>query len=251
MKTRNSTDIQNIITIDGPAGSGKSTLAKIIAREMGLNYIDTGAMYRAVTLVALENHIDPEDEKAILEKMKNYTIRLDSNVSDPDKYTNIYLNDRDITMDIRSKEVGEAVSIVSKHSGIRKFLVRLQQELSRKQASVMEGRDTGSVVCPNAVCKIYLTANIDERVKRREKQLKLNKQSSSTKQVKKEIESRDTIDSGREDSPLVVPENAHVVDSTGMSKEQVFGKIKEIYQNELKKINKLFTGVLKNENKFF
>jgi cytidylate kinase len=195
-------------------------------------------MYRAVTLVALENNINPENEEAILKKIKNYVIRLDSNADDPEKYTSIYLNDRDITMDIRSKEVGEAVSIVSRHSGIRKFLVTLQKELSDKRASVMEGRDTGSVVCPDAICKIYLTADIDERVKRREKQLKLNEQTCDIKQIKKEIANRDRIDSSRDDSPLVVPDNAHVVDTTGMSKKQVFEKIKKIYRDEVEKINK-------------
>ncbi len=238
MKNSNSKNTQNIITIDGPAGSGKSTIAKLIAKDIGLSYIDTGAMYRAITLIALENNIDLEDEEAILEKAKNYTIRLDSNASDPDKYTNIYLNDRDITMDIRSREVGEAVSIVSKLSGIRKFLVSLQRDLSDKQASVIEGRDTGSVVCPDAICKIYLTADIDERVKRREKQLNSNRQKSDRVQIKKEIENRDKIDSTRKDSPLVIPDNAHVIDTTGMSIKQVSDEIKNIYHKEIKNKNK-------------
>ncbi|MDD3520069.1 MAG: (d)CMP kinase [Actinomycetota bacterium] len=224
---------KNIITIDGPAGSGKSTIAKLIAKDIGLNYIDTGAMYRAITLIALENNIDLEDEQSILKKMEDYTIRLDYNASDPDKYTNIYLNDRDVTMDIRSKEVGEAVSIVSKLSGVRKFLVSLQRKLSSEKACVLEGRDTGSVVCPDALCKIYLTANIDERVERRKKQLNDYKQNPDIRQIKEEIESRDKIDSTRKDSPLIVPENAHIVDTTGMSVEQVFNKIKDIYYKEL------------------
>jgi cytidylate kinase len=224
---------KNIITIDGPAGSGKSTIAKLIAKDIGLNYIDTGAMYRAITLIALENNIDLEDEQSILKKVEDYTIRLDYNASDPDKYTNIYLNDRDVTMDIRSKEVGEAVSIVSKLSGVRKFLVSLQRKLSSEKACVLEGRDTGSVVCPDALCKIYLTANIDERVERRKKQLNDYKQNPDIRQIKEEIESRDKIDSTRKDSPLIVPENAHIVDTTGMSVEQVFNKIKDIYYKEL------------------
>ena len=233
MKNNNSKDTRNIITIDGPAGSGKSTIAKLIAKDIGLNYIDTGAMYRAITLIALENNIDIEDEEAILDKAKNYVIRLDSNASDPDKYTNIYLNERDITMDIRSKEVGEAVSIVSKLSKVRKFLVSLQRELSAKKASVIEGRDTGSVVCPDAICKIYLTADINERVRRREKQLNDNNQEPDKKQIKKEIESRDKIDSTRKDSPLIIPENAHVIDTTELSIKQVSDKIKKIYYKKL------------------
>ncbi|HHT79037.1 MAG TPA: (d)CMP kinase [Actinobacteria bacterium] len=240
MKDSNSKNIHNIITIDGPASSGKSTIAKKIAKDIGLSYIDTGAMYRAITLIALEGNIDLEDEKAILDKAKDYTIRLDSNASDPEKYTNIYLDDRDITMDIRSREVGEAVSIVSRLSGVRKFLVSLQRDLSEKQASVIEGRDTGSVVCPDAVCKIYLTADIDERVRRREKQLNVNRQGADKNQIKKEIESRDRIDSTRKDSPLVIPDNSRVIDTTGMSIEQVCDEIKNVYYGKIiEKRNKI------------
>jgi cytidylate kinase len=240
LKDSNSKNIHNIITIDGPAGSGKSTIAKKIAKDIGLSYIDTGAMYRAITLIALEGNIDLEDEKAILDKAKDYTIRLDSNASDPEKYTNIYLDDRDITMDIRSREVGEAVSIVSRLSGVRKFLVSLQRDLSEKQASVIEGRDTGSVVCPDAVCKIYLTADIDERVRRREKQLNVNRQGADKNQIKKEIESRDRIDSTRKDSPLVIPDNSRVIDTTGMSIEQVCDEIKNVYYGKIiEKRNKI------------
>jgi len=224
---------KNIITIDGPAGSGKSTLAKMLAKELRLNYIDTGAMYRAITLIALENNIDLEDEEKILKEAKKFSIKLDSNVSDPDAYTKIYLNDRDVTMDIRSKDVGEAVSIVSKLSGVRKYLVKLQKELSETKASVLEGRDTGSVVCPDAICKIYLTADIEERVKRREKQLNKNNQKPDVNQIKNEIESRDRIDSTRTDSPLIIPENSYIIDTTGMNIKQVFDKIKEIYSMSL------------------
>ncbi|MDD3818708.1 MAG: (d)CMP kinase, partial [Actinomycetota bacterium] len=150
---------QNIITIDGPAGSGKSTIAKILARELGLKYIDTGAMYRALTLIAIQNNIDPNDEESILKIARKTRIELDNNSVDENKYTGIKLNRIDVTDEIRSSKVGAAVSIVSKLPGIRKYLVSLQRELIKNGNAVLEGRDTGSVVCPDAILKVFLTAS--------------------------------------------------------------------------------------------
>src|SRR4030066_1506432 len=138
---------EKIITIDGPAGSGKSTIAKLLARDLGFNYIDTGAMYRTITLLALENNIDPEDETKILELAQRSSLELENSPADENQYTIVRLNGKDVTNEIRSKEVGAAVSIVSRLSGIRKYLVKLQRELSKHGNAVLEGRDTGSVVC--------------------------------------------------------------------------------------------------------
>ncbi|MCL6088128.1 MAG: (d)CMP kinase [Actinobacteria bacterium] len=226
----------NIITIDGPAGSGKSTIAKMLAKELKLNYIDTGAMYRAITLLAIENKIDLNDEKSILGIAKKSDLKFDNTVEDIDKYTKVLLNGKDITLEIRSKKVGEAVSIVSKLSAVRKYLVNLQREMALKSPSVLEGRDTGSVVCPGAICKIYLTASIDERVERRKKQLCRNNQSSLEDQIKCEIETRDKIDSSRNDSPLIVPDGAEVIDTTCMNIGEVFNFIKDIYIKKLKSV---------------
>lgn len=223
---------KNIITIDGPAGSGKSTLAKMIAKEMGFVYIDTGAMYRALTLIALENNIDLGDAKAILDVAQKSDLEFDRSVQDINHYTKVRLNGRDITLDIRSKKVGEAVSIVSKLSEVRKYLVKLQRDMALKNPCVLEGRDTGSVVCPSAVCKIYLTASIDERVNRREKQLFENSQPSSREQIKNEIENRDDIDSSREDSPLIIPDGAAVIDTSNKTINDVFSLIKKNYNKK-------------------
>ena len=223
---------ENIITIDGPAGSGKSTIAKMIAKEMGLVYIDTGAMYRALTLIALENNIDLSDAKAILAAAQKADLEFDRSVQDINQYTKVLLNGKDITLDIRSKKVGEAVSIVSKLSEVRKYLVKLQRDLALKNPCVLEGRDTGSVVCPSAICKIYLTASIDERVKRREKQLFENSQPSSREQIKSEIENRDDIDSSREDSPLIIPDGAAVIDTSSKTINDVFNLIKKNYSKK-------------------
>jgi cytidylate kinase len=227
----------NIITIDGPAGSGKSTIAKMLAKEMDLVYIDTGAMYRALTFIALENNIDLSDGKAILEAADKTILEFDKSVGDINQYTKVLLNGKDITLDIRSKKVGEAVSIVSKLSEVRKYLVRLQRGMALKNPCVLEGRDTGSVVCPSAICKIYLTASIDERVKRRGKQLFENSQHSSKKEIKSEIESRDKIDSSRENSPLIIPDGAVIIDTSNMPIKEVFNSIKNNYSNKLNRLN--------------
>lgn len=225
----------NIITIDGPAGSGKSTVSKILARELGLKYIDTGAMYRAVTLLAIESNIDYEDEKTILEKAKRVKLEIDENSKDESRYTTVKIDGRDVTDAIRSKEVGAAVSIVSKLSGIRRYLVKLQRKMASDGKAILEGRDTGSVVCPNAIVKIFLTASVEERVIRRDRQLKSKGQHLDSKLIREEIISRDKIDSSRKDSPLVIPDGGIVVDTTGMTIREVVDKIKNIYLEKIKK----------------
>ncbi|TET50789.1 MAG: (d)CMP kinase [Actinomycetota bacterium] len=220
---------ENIITIDGPAGSGKSTIAKILAKELNFRYIDTGAMYRTMTLIALRNKVDLEDEDTILEIAKKAKLEIDSKVPDENEYTSVKLNGEDITKEIRSSEVGAAVSIVSKLSGIRKYLVSLQRALASNGNSILEGRDTGSIVCPDAILKIFLTASISERIKRRRLQLEGKNQAMEASSIEKEIRNRDMIDSTREDSPLIIPENGIEIDTSGLSIEEVVNKIKELY----------------------
>lgn len=226
--------LDNIITIDGPAGSGKSTVAKILARELNLKYIDTGAMYRAITLLALQNNIDCKDEESILKLARNINLELDSNSVDESKYTTVKIDGKDITEEIRSREVGSAVSIVSKLSGVRKYLVSLQRKFIQGGNAILEGRDTGSVVCPDAALKIYLTASLDERIKRRDLQIRGKGQFLEINIIKKEIISRDRIDSSREDSPLIIPENGIIIDTSKLSVKGVVEKIKKLY---FKKVN--------------
>lgn len=221
--------LNNIITIDGPAGSGKSTVAKILARELNLKYIDTGAMYRAITLLALQNNIDCKDEESILKLARNINLELDSNSVDESKYTTVKIDGKDITEEIRSREVGSAVSIVSKLSGVRKYLVSLQRKFIQGGNAILEGRDTGSVVCPDAALKIYLTASLDERIKRRDLQIRGKGQFLEINIIKKEIISRDRIDSSREDSPLIIPENGIIIDTSKLSVKGVVEKIKKLY----------------------
>ncbi|MDP3011954.1 MAG: (d)CMP kinase [Candidatus Hydromicrobium sp.] len=226
--------LDNIITIDGPAGSGKSTVAKILARELNLKYIDTGAMYRAITLLALQNNIDCKDEESILKLARNINLELDGNSVDESKYTTVKIDGKDITDEIRSREVGSLVSIVSKLSGVRKYLVSLQKKFIQGGNTVLEGRDTGSVVCPDAALKIYLTASLDERIKRRDLQIRGKGQFLEINIIKKEIISRDRIDSSREDSPLIIPENGIIIDTSKLSVKGVVEKIKKLY---FKKVN--------------
>ncbi len=224
---------KNVITIDGPAGSGKSTIAKLLSRELGLKYIDTGATYRALTLLALENNIKPEDETSILRIAEKSKIELESQPLNETDYTVLRINGRDVTKEIRSSAVGASVSIVSKLSGVRKFLVRLQRELSKDSGAVLEGRDTGSVVIPDALLKIYLTAEAEERIKRRDIQNIQKGHSVDKKEVREEIFSRDKIDSSRKDSPLIIPEDAVIIDSTHLSIQEVFEKIRDIYNERI------------------
>ncbi len=219
----------NIITIDGPAGSGKSTIAKILARDLDLNYIDTGAMYRTMTLIALRNNIDLEDEETILEIAKKSKLQIDNRAGDENEYTSVKINGEDITKDIRSSRVGSAVSIVSRLSGIRKYLVSLQRSMASSGKSVLEGRDTGSVVCPDADLKIFLTASISERVRRRRLQLEGKNQPMDEISIKQEINDRDMIDSNRKDSPLIIPEDGIKLDTSGLTINEVVERIKKLY----------------------
>lgn len=223
----------NIITIDGPAGSGKSTVAKLLSKNLGFKYIDTGAMYRTITLIAIENKIDLEDESSILKKAADINIELESNPENISQYTIVLLDNREITNEIRSDEVGAAVSIVSKLSGVRKLLVELQRKMAKNGRAVLEGRDTGSVVCPNAILKVFLTADIDERVRRRKNQNIEKGDNVDDKVIKNEIKSRDRIDSSRKDSPLIIPEDAVVIDTTDLSIQDTFEKIRDIYDERI------------------
>ncbi len=201
----------------------------MLARELDLNYIDTGAMYRTMTLIALINNIDLEDEKAILKIAKKSELQIDREAGDENEYTSVELNGEDITEDIRSSQVGSAVSIVSRLSGIRKYLVSLQRSMAASGNSILEGRDTGSIVCPDADLKIFLTASIAERVRRRRLQLEGKNQPMDEISIKQEINDRDMIDSTRKDSPLIIPEDGIELDTSGLTIDEVVNKIKELY----------------------
>ena len=205
-----------IIAIDGPAGSGKSTIAKLVALELGFEYLDTGAMYRMVTLRLVNKKISLEDIRSIEKELKNMKIDILNN--------RFFLNNVDVTDEIRTPIVSENVSKVAKIKEIRYKMVELQREISKSKNTILDGRDIGTVVFPNAEIKIYLIADEVERAKRRYSELKNNSE-ISFEDVLKNIIERDRIDSTRVESPLKKAEDAIEIDTTGNTIEEVKEKI--------------------------
>jgi cytidylate kinase len=214
-----------VIAIDGPAGSGKSTTAKLVAKKLNFLYLDTGAMYRAITLKALENSVDVNDEKELEKLTKNSVISF----KNENGINKIFLDGKNVTQKIREPLVDRNVSFVSVHKKVRKILVEKQKEIGRKNDLVAEGRDTTTVVFPHAF-KIYLCADIEERARRRFLELKDKGIKTSLKEQIKEINKRDKIDSQREASPLRVAENSVVIDTTYMAIEEQVNRVIELYK---------------------
>lgn len=212
------------VAVDGPAGSGKSTICDIVAEELNLIHIDTGSMYRAITYLALENKINLDDEKAY-DFVKNVKIMYKNN--------KIFANGIDVTEKIRSKEVTNNVSKVSSFLNVRNHLVDLQRTAAQGKHVIMDGRDIGTVVLPNADLKIFLTANIEKRAERRMLEMHAKGQDVDLLAVIEDIKLRDHKDSTRKESPLVIPKDAIIVDTTNYNiKETVQIIIKEILKKE-------------------
>jgi len=212
------------IAIDGPAGAGKSTVARQVAKRKGYIYVDTGAMYRAMALFLLENGISPEDSEKISEKCKEADISI--------VYENgeqvVLLNGRNVNGLIRTEEVGNMTSVSSVNADLRKKLVELQQKLAAKENVVMDGRDIGTVVLPDADLKIYLTASSEVRAKRRFCELAAKGEDCDIDVIKRDIEERDYRDMHRDISPLRQAEDAVLVDSSDMTVEEVINRILEL-----------------------
>lgn len=204
-----------VIAIDGPAGSGKGTIAGFLAKDLGFLNVDTGAMYRSVTLEVLNQGIDLNDTEKIIEIAKSIKIEL----KDINGTLHTYLNGKDVSEEIREPRVNSAVSPVSAIPEVRRIMVEHQRALANNNNIVMEGRDIGSVVFPNADIKLYLEASAEERAKRRYEQNLEKGMEVPYEEVLESIKNRDRIDSTREDSPLTVPEDAIIVDTTGWKAE--------------------------------
>ena len=210
-----------IIAIDGPAGSGKSTIAKLLAKKYDLTYIDTGAMYRMITLYLLENNIDISDLKEV-ERVLN-TVNLDMQ---GDKF---YLDNVDVSTKIREKRINENVSKVASIKIVRSNLVDLQRKISNNKDVILDGRDVGTVIFPNAQVKIFLIASPEERARRRYNEFLEKKTEITYDEVLKSIKERDHIDSTRDESPFVKADDAIELDSTNLTIEDVINFIsKEI-----------------------
>ena len=211
------------IAIDGPASSGKSTVAKIIAKDFGYTYLDTGAMYRAATYIALKNQISPDEPSQLLELLEQYPISFGRAETGEQL---VFVGDVDVTNPIRENEVTNAVSAFAAIPVVREKLVALQQEIARQGGIVMDGRDIGTVVLPQAELKIFLVASVDERAERRYKENLSKGIETDLETLKEEIAARDYKDSHRETSPLKQADDAIYLDTTGLSILEVVEKIK-------------------------
>lgn len=221
-----------IIAIDGPSGAGKSTLGKMLAKKLNLLYLDTGAMYRAVGLAVLENKVDFEDQAKVAEIAGKSKIEL---VGEPENLQ-VLLDEKDVSAEIRTNEVGQAASIVSTISEVRKILVQHQRKLGENSPNgcVLDGRDIGTVVFPNADIKFFLTAEPEARARRRYQEDTAKGFSTTYAQTLKEINLRDKRDYSREDSPLSVAADAVVIDTSEIDLPQAFDQmIKIVYENQI------------------
>lgn len=217
------------VAIDGPASAGKSTVAKILAKELGYIYCDTGAMYRALTYQAIKNKIEVTDEKQLVHLLKEMIISFEPN-KDNQK---VFINGEEVTEAIRLTDVTNAVSAVSAHGEVRKELVKRQQEIAAHGGVVMDGRDIGTAVLPTAEVKIFLIASVEERAERRYKENLSKGIPASLEVLKQEITDRDYKDSHRAVSPLTQAKDAIRVDTTSLSIEEVVEKIRELIQIKL------------------
>ncbi|MGX7243311.1 (d)CMP kinase [Enterococcus quebecensis] len=216
------------IAIDGPASSGKSTVAKILAKQLNYIYCDTGAMYRALTYLAIKKNIDFEDENGLVELCLNHKISF----KQTEKEQLVFIDNTEVTEDIRQPDVTNSVSIVAKHREVREKMVGLQQMIGHAGGVVMDGRDIGTAVLPNAEVKIFLVASVEERAERRFKENQEKGITTDFDTLKKEIEHRDYLDSTREVSPLKQAEDAVKIDTTGMNIEEVVTAIKHVIETK-------------------
>ena len=213
--------MKRVIAIDGPAGAGKSTVAKIVAEKLGYTYIDTGAMYRAVALFFIKNGIASDDEKRIAKEIENIQVDIQFEAGDQ----KVLLNGKDVTEEIRAERVGNWASEISKYTLVREYLVKMQREVATKQDVVMDGRDIGTVVLPQANVKIYLTASSKVRAMRRYNELTQKGVFCDIHDIEQGIMERDAQDMNREISPLRQAKDAILIDSSNMTIDEVVEKI--------------------------
>lgn len=212
------------VAIDGPAGAGKSTVAKRVAKELGFVYVDTGAMYRALAIFFLKKGLKPEDTKEIAEACKEAEVTIGYE----DGIQQVYLNGENVTAMLRQEEVGNMASVSSAIGEVRAQLLELQRGLAKTKDVVMDGRDIGTNILPNADVKIYLTASVETRAKRRYLELQEKGVACDLQEIAKDIEERDTRDMNREIAPLCQAEDAVYVDSSDMTIDEVVNAIKAL-----------------------
>ena len=218
------------IAIDGPAGAGKSTSARAAARSLGFLYVDTGAMYRAIALHLLRNHVEADQTERIKELLADMTIRISYSGGEQQ----IILNDENVTSQLRQEEVGNMASKSSANPKVREKLLQLQRDIARDNDVIMDGRDIGTFVLPNADVKVYLTASVEERAKRRYLELEEKGMDADMSKIEQDIRTRDFQDMNRSIAPLKQAEDAVVIDSSQMSIPEVMDRIVDAFQESLK-----------------
>lgn len=216
------------VAIDGPSGAGKSTLAKQLAAELGFIYVDTGAMYRSIGLYGMRKGIDIKDPAQVEGVLSEINISL----AFQEGTQHIYLNNEDVSEKVRAEEAGMAASVVAKQPAVRQFLLELQRDMAEKNNILMDGRDIGTVVLPNATVKIYLTASVEARANRRYKELQEKGNPETFEKVKKDIEERDWQDMNREISPLKKAADAVEVDTSALNLQQSFDVLLDLIRQK-------------------
>jgi len=224
------------IAIDGPASAGKSTIAKKVAEQLGYIYLDTGAMYRTLTYAALSNEVDLQDEEALHTLLKGIRITFSTAENEMQR---VFLNDEDVTDSIRSEEVTQNVSLVSSFAKVREEMVARQKSIARSGGVVMDGRDIGTVVLPDAEVKIFMTATAEERALRRYKENIAKGMTTSLEELTEDMKRRDHLDSTRSVSPLKKAEDAIVLDSTHLEIDEVVKQILGIIEVRLNPLQTL------------
>ena len=212
------------VAIDGPAGAGKSTIAKLVAKEKGYIYVDTGAMYRGLAIHFLDKGIQPQETEKVIEACKDAEVTI----AYEDAVQHVYLNGKDISSRLRNEEVGNMASVTSAIPEVRKKLLELQQNLAKTQNVIMDGRDIGTCVLPHADVKVYLTASVETRAKRRYLELQEKGEDCNLEEIAHDIEERDRRDMTREIAPLKQAEDAVLVDSSDMTIAEVVKTIVDL-----------------------
>ena len=216
------------IALDGPAASGKSTIGELLAQRLGYLHLDTGAMYRAVTWIALQQGIDIADEEAITALAESVEINITRPTADDGRQYTVFANGQDVTWQIRRPEVDANVSPVSAYPGVRQALTDQQRRIGRQGRIVMMGRDIGTVVLPEAHLKVYLEATVEERARRRYQEIRERGEETDYDEVLAAMRRRDKIDSEREAAPLRPADDAIIIDTTGLSIAEVLVKVEEL-----------------------
>lgn len=217
------------VAVDGPAGAGKSSISKIVAKKLGYLYIDTGAMYRSVTWAVLHNHIDVNNQKAVEALLPELELTMEAS----DDSCKVFIAGQDVTDFIRTPQVNNAVSIVASYKGVRQYLVERQRLMAEAGGVILDGRDIGSVVLPNAELKIYLTASVEARAMRRYLEVKGTVNEQTLEDIKDSVMQRDDMDKNRKESPLIQVEDAVLVDSSEMTFDETVEHILHLVQERI------------------